>query len=677
MGFLQTLFGVEKRTYSASDDFWYTAVQALQPTAAGVTVDSESAMRSSAVAACVRVLSESVASLPLHVYKRLEDGGKERAPEHPLYDLLHNEPNDFMSAYQWVETAMVHLTLTGNHYSEKFLSGRGQVGALMPLLPANVTVERTDSGSVQYKHREANGTYRIIPRDRMLHIPGLGFDGLTGLSPIGYARESIGMALAGEEFGGRFYGAGLNAGSVVNLPEGVRWDDEQTEKFMDDLREKYAGLGKSHNAIALPAGMTVTPVGISPEDAQYIEGRRFQVEEIARIYRVPLHMVQSTTSSTTWGSGIEAMSLGFVKYTLRPWLSRIQQALDRSLMSPADRKTHFVEFLIADLLRGDQAAAASYYTLAITNGWMSRNEVRIIENMNPIEGGDEYLVPLNMGAAGDTGWNGNQDGGGDDDNERSAAPYVETHTTPMPVDRRANARTRHSIQRSYVRVFEDALTRVLRRERNDVLAAAKSLAGKRSVATLGDWLVEFYDKHAEFTSEQLRPAMTALAEAIGSEAMREIGREWEFNNDLEGWLVSYVEKFGRRYSGLQLAELLRLLDDSIESEADVVDAFTARFGEWEDPEQAARAATRARHETVQLGGGFARMAWTVAGVTTLVWVAAGSDVCPYCQAMDGRVVGIERAFVDEGGSVIDMTPTHSIGHPPLHSGCDCMIVPGS
>ena len=278
MGILKTLFGAETRTYNSADDFWYSPILAWSPTASGVKVDSQSAMRSAAVAACVRVLSESVASLPLHLYERLEDGGKERATRHWLYDLLHNNPNELMTAYQWLETVMVHLTLTGNHFSELSLGRTGRVTEMMPLWPGTVEVRTKKSGGVEYAVKEEIGKERIIPADRMLHIPGLGFDGMMGMSPITYARETIGMALAGEEFGARFYGTGMNPGHILALPEGQRFDDEQTQKFLDDLKEKYSGLGKSHKVLVLPTGMNVSQVGIPPEDAQYIESRRFQIE---------------------------------------------------------------------------------------------------------------------------------------------------------------------------------------------------------------------------------------------------------------------------------------------------------------------------------------------------------------------------------------------------------------
>lgn len=671
MGILESLFGAERRTYNSADDFWYMPVTAMTPTSSGVRFSDDGAMRSAAVAACVKVLSESVASLPLHVYKRLSNGGKERATQHYLYDLLHNQPNSFMSAYQWVEVAMVHLTLHGNHYSELFADSRGRVAAIQPLMPNLVEPRQTKNGGLEYAVRDGElATERIIPASRMLHIPGLGFNGLIGMSPISYARETIGMALAAEEFGARFFGHGMNPGHIMTMPEGHRFDDEQTQKFMEDLSEKYGGLGKSHKVLVLPAGMNVNNVGIPPEDAQYLETRRFQVEEIARIYRVPLHMINENTKTTSWGTGIESLTLGFVTYTLRPWLTRIEQVLDRKLLTQPERKSYFIEFLIADILRGDQLARSQYYTAAIQNGWMSRNEVRIIENMNPVEGGDEFLVPLNMTMALDEPQN-EPEGEPEEQPQRAAVPPVESR-----VEKRKILPSRYSIQKSYVRVLKDAIERVLRSEKKDVLAATKSLVSKKSAESLEDWLTDFYLDHAEFTANRMRPAMTALAEAVGIEAMREIGEEWQSNPSLDAWLVSYIDGFGRRYSQLQLAELLSLLQTTLDANGDVLGAFEGRFSEWEDDGGSARAYTRARNESVQLGGGFAKMAWAAAGVTTLMWVTNGSSTCPYCESMDGRIIEIHRDFLGDGDAINDMEFSHSIGHPPLHAGCDCMIVPG-
>jgi hypothetical protein len=477
----------------------------------------------------------------------------------------------------------------------------------------------------------------------------------------------------------------MNPGHILTLPEGQRFDDEQTQKFLDDLKEKYSGLGRSHKVLVLPTGMNVNQVGIPPEDAQYIESRRFQIEEIARIYRVPLHMIGETTKNTSWGTGIESMTLGFVTYTLRPWLTRIEQALEKKLLPESERSDYFVEFLIEDLLRGDQAARSQYYTLAIQNGWMSRNEVRVIENMNPVDGGNDFLVPLNMSVV------------GEEPKLPAPAPEPEPEEEPrskcqhLPtsvdtscksvVDKRGIGRSRQAIQKSYVGVLEDVYARLLRREKHDVMRGVEAIIGKRAQTELGQWLNDFYEKYASVSRRELRPALRALAEAVGSQAMLEVGSEFQFFDELSTFVEEYVDLAGRRYTGMQLAELMRLMDDVMteSGELAVIDAFEARFKEWElgTGVEGGRAATRARYEATRLGNAFAREAWKQAGHTTLWWAATGDKTCPMCDHLDGRMITGDEDFMGPGDSIGDFSPRTTVAHPPLHAGCDCIIVAGS
>ena len=399
MGILDRVF--EIRGYAATDDFWYAPIGAYAESKAGVRVGRETAMRVSAVYSCCRILAESIASLPVHLYRRLPGGGKERATDHPMYDLVHRAPNPQMSAYQWMETMVYHMVMTGNAYNEKATNNAQGVHAVYPWNPEQTKIERTAKGELRYELEETDGTKRVRSAPQMLHIPGMAWDGISGMSPISYARESIGLAVATEEFGARFYSNGTNMGTVYTMAEGVRLGPDEKDKLVEDLRAKHAGLSKAHSAILLPHGITASKVSIPPDDAQFIETRKMQVEEVARIFRIPLHMIQAETKSTSWGTGIESMSRGFVIYTLRPWLCRIEQVLNRSLLAEGEQREYFFEFLVDALLRGDQQARAEYFTAAIQNGWMSRNEVREIENKNPVDGGDEFLTPLNMGVAGE------------------------------------------------------------------------------------------------------------------------------------------------------------------------------------------------------------------------------------------------------------------------------------
>ena len=689
MGLLDRVFTLERRGWGNADDRWYSPIGSLSPSKAGVYVSDETAMRCATVYACVRVLAESIASLPVHLYERQSDGGRRRASEHWAYQLMHDEPHPHMSACQFFETLVIHMALTGNHFSFIDSKNSGEVGSLSPLNPRDVEILRGSKGQVAYKYTK-NGEVRIFPEAEILHAPGMAWDGVSGMSPISYARETIGLSIAAEEFGARLFSHGLNPGSIFTLPEGVRMDQEQTTKFIEDLISKHAGLGKSHSGLVLPAGMGVDKVGISPEDSQFLETRKFQKAEIASIFRVPLHLIQEHEKSTTWGTGIEHINLGFVQYTLRPWLVRIEQTLNRKLLHGADRQRYYFEFLVDAMLRGDQQARAEYFTAAIQNGWMSRNEVRQLENRNPVEGGDDFLVPLNMSVAGEPPPEPPAD---EPDEKKSECGCGHEHRAEPDPELDI---PRMSIQRSYRRVIRDAISRVMRRERNDIMSGAEKHLRKRaargelrSTKPFADFIDEFYESHREFTREAVTAAFTALAEAVGAEAMREIGREWEWNEDLERWVAEYIQAFADNYANQGRGQLLALLDE-LENEFDdiidtdvIYDGFSTRFDEWEFGMDGGRSRDDkiAQGESVRLGEGFARAAFFAAGVAALVWRATGSETCPYCMALNGRSVGANEFFLLAGanfqpaGAESPLRPGTNIGHPPAHAACDCIVVP--
>ena len=367
---------------------------------AGKNVTERSAMQMTAVYSCVRVLSEAVASLPLHVYKYRSDGGKEKAIDHTLYRLLHDEPNPEMTSFVFRETLMTHLLLWGNAYAQVIRNGKGEVIALDPLMPNRMQVNRNEKGQLYYQYTTSSddaptmegSTVVLMPED-VLHIPGLGFDGLVGYSPIAMAKNAIGLAMATEEYGAKFFANGAAPSGVLEHPG--------TLKNPDKVRESWnATFGGSHNAnkvAVLEEGMKYTPISISPEQAQFLETRKFQINEIARIFRVPPHMVGDLEKSSF--SNIEQQSLEFVKYTLDPWVIRWEQSLQRTLLSSEDKKEYFFKFNLEGLLRGDYASRMSGYATARQNGWMSANDIRELENLDRIPaelGGDLYLINGNM-----------------------------------------------------------------------------------------------------------------------------------------------------------------------------------------------------------------------------------------------------------------------------------------
>ena len=398
MGILSGLFrsrdAPTNRTSGSAYSFF------MGSSASGKRVNERSAMQMTAVYSCVRILSEAIASLPLNIYHYNETGGKEKALEHPLYHLLHDEPNPEMTSFIFRETLMTHLLLWGNAYAQIIRNGKGEIVALYPLMPDRMEVERDDKGQLYYQYSTSSddaptmkGTTVILDPSDVLHVPGLGFDGLVGYSPIAMAKNAIGLAIAAEEYGSKFYANGAAPSGVLEHPGTLK----DPSKVRDSWNAAFGGSSNSHKVAVLEEGLKYTPISISPNEAQFLETRKFQIDEIARIFRVPPHMVGDLEKSSF--SNIEQQSLEFVKYTLDPWVIRWEQALYRALLSEDEKKDYFFKFNVEGLLRGDYASRMNGYATARQNGWMSANDIRELEDLDRIPaelGGDLYLVNGNM-----------------------------------------------------------------------------------------------------------------------------------------------------------------------------------------------------------------------------------------------------------------------------------------
>ena len=374
----------------------------------GKAVNERTAMQMTAVYACVRVLSEAVAGLPLHVYRYREDGSKEKALKHPLYRLLHDEPNPEMSSFNFRETLMGHLLLYGNAYAQIIRNGRGEVMGLYPLMPAKMTVDRDSVGNLYYLYSrgsddapEAGENGQVyLPPDQVLHIPGLGYDGIVGYSPIAMAKNAVGLGIATEEYGAKFFANDASPSGILEHPGVLKNPDKVRESW----NKLFRGSVNSHQIAVLEEGLKYQPIGISPDQAQFLETRKFQLNEIDRIFRVPPHMVGDLEKSSF--SNIEQQSLEFVKYTLEPWLMRWEQAMGRRLFTDSEKESYFIRFNVEGLLRGDYESRMNGYAVARQNGWMSANDIRELENLDRIPaelGGDLYLVNGSMTKLADAG----------------------------------------------------------------------------------------------------------------------------------------------------------------------------------------------------------------------------------------------------------------------------------
>lgn len=355
----------------------------------GKVVTADKAIQLSAVWACVRLLSESISTLPLKIYVRQPDGSRKAATDHPAYSVLCRRPNSEMTPSRFMLMVVASICLRGNAFIEKkFIANR--LVSLVPLLPQNMVVKRLTTGALEYKYTE-NGNERVIPVKNIMHIRGFGLDGVCGMMPMKTGRDVIGAAMAVEESAAKIFEQGLQSSGFLSAENAL--SDDQRER----LRGYMAAFTGSKNAgkiMVLEGGLKYQGVTMNPEDAQMLESRSFSIEEICRWFRVPPFMVGHTTKQSSWASSLEGMNLQFLTHTLRPLLVNIEQEIGQCLLDSDDDV--FAEFSVEGLLRADSAGRAAYYTSALQNGWMSRNDVRRLENMPPIEGGDIYTVQLNL-----------------------------------------------------------------------------------------------------------------------------------------------------------------------------------------------------------------------------------------------------------------------------------------
>ena len=365
---------------------------------AGERVDEKSAMQIATVYACVRLLAETVAGLPLHLYRYSgeNNGAKELALDHPLYKLLYRQPNPEMTSFSFRETLMTHLLLYGNAYSQIIRDGKNNVLALYPLLPENVEVDRNPKGEIYYVYHAytdevpgENNKDIIFRRDEIFHVPGLGFNGLVGFSPIAMMKNALGTTIAVEKYGSAFFKNGAQPSGVLEHPGVLK----NPERIRENWANVYGGAGNAHKVAVLEEGMQYKAISLPPEDSQFLSTRQFGVNEICRIFRVPPHMVQDLEHATF--SNIEHQSIDFVVHTLTPWLVRFEQAIVKDLLVETEQDAYFPRFNVDGLLRGDYASRMRGYSTAISNGIMSPNDCRSLENMDPIpaeKGGDDYYL---------------------------------------------------------------------------------------------------------------------------------------------------------------------------------------------------------------------------------------------------------------------------------------------
>jgi len=626
-------------------------------TNAGVSVTQTGSLKNTAVFACVRILAETIASLPLNIYEKRPDGGKSNADGHYLQEILHDLTNPETTSFEFRETMMGHLALWGNAYAEIQRTKSGRVMALWQLRPDRMSVERKN-GMIVYKYLLPDGTTPHFSPGQIMHLRGLSHDGLVGYSPIALARQAVGLALATEEFGGRFFRNGARPGMVLEHPGLL--GEEALERLRDSVYSHHQGLSNAHRLMILEEGMKLETIGIPPNDAQFLETRKFQLSEIARIFRVPPHMLADLERATF--SNIEQQNIDFVVHTIRPWLVRWEQAIRRDLFAPNERKRYFAEFVVDGLLRGDVESRYNAYATARQNGWMSANDIRRLENMNPVDGGDVYLIPLNMIPATDAGSTKPQQ---NDGNRAVRDNFIEKRGKSAAILRQKKIK-------SFEGVFLDTISRVFRREINDVRGATKKHLQKRGADSFRKWLEDYYNAHRDVWKSSIMPIWRTYAAQIGDSVAAELENEV---GDVGSFLDDYAGALASRMTNESKLQLLRLLDDAIAQNEDAARAVNERLDGWSET----RSEITAHDETFRAGNAFAKAFYISVGIEYMRWYNIGGS-CPYCRALNGKIVGINSVFLSANqpwqpdGTDRPMSIRHDVGHAPAHKGCDCVTL---
>jgi HK97 family phage portal protein len=563
-----------------------------------------------------------------------------------------------MSAFTFFETGQGHLGAWGNFFAEIEWGANGNAKALWPLRPDATYPERVNNRIVY--RTVIGGQGYVLPRRRVLHIPGLGYDGIVGYNPIYLARQTIGLSAGAEKYGAKFFANNARPGGYLKHPG--KLSDEAQKRLVKSWEDRHSGLDNVNRLAVLEEGMEFQTVGVPPQDAQMLQTRKFQVAEIARWYRMPLHKIQELERATY--SNIEQQSIEFVTDTMLPWFRRWESAMHTQLLTPKERQRYFAEFLVEGLLRGDTKTRYDAYAVARQWGWLSANDIREKENQNllPDEQGDIYLVPMNMVPASSVSTKVATEMAR---NRQIGAEESRAQDDAGPVQRMKLAAT-------FKRLFEDAGTRIVRREKADILRQARKML-ERSEENFDYWLEEFYREAPGWMVPIFMPVLLTLADAVQAQAAAEIGALAKMTPELEDWMRGYAEIWASNYAAGSLGQLRDVIKTALEEGGNVLEDIETRLDEWEER----RPAKVASKETVEASNVVAKFVFAAAGITYYRWVNTGDDVCPYCQELHGRIVGSDKPFVSKEENLASEDGVMRIRKPaftpPLHAGCVCQI----
>jgi len=665
----------ERQSPGPLDDFWY------ESTTGGLgdgDVSPHTALNSTPVWAAVNLISGTIGSLPLVLYREMENGGKERATDLSLFDLLRWQPNGFQTAVELMEMGQGHLCLRGNAFFRLETNRADELIAIVPLHPDKMKLKLLDGGVIEYHYQQSIGTPRVFSAEEIMHVKGMSSDGLIGYSPITIGAGTIALSQAAERYGSRFFNNSATPSGILSHPGKLK---PEARSNIKQSWQAAHGAGKQHSVALLEEGLAWTAMSVSPEEAQFLETRKFQAEEVARLFNVPPHLLMLLDRSTF--SNVVEQNKAFAVNCIRPWAIRWEQAIRKSILERFGDRSLSTEFEMDALLRPDTMARAQANQILLQNGALSIDEWRSRENMNPLDdrAGEVHWMPLNIAPVSVA-----EAGPSEEDAARQLrselrSQHVEVDDTFGLCELRSLS-NRRKIAEATRPLIEDASQRLLKREVKAVQRMMKKqLSGLpdgrelRGTDGLFTELDEFY--HGDFMeviAEALLPVVRSYAREIYTQAALEVGYPPEFTPDLEEFIRGYVAVASVQHAKTSRQELQSLISNLDFTE--LVNGLDVKLAEWLDN----RAARMAKRQTTEGNGAFSKFAYVAGGVVSLRWVTAGSATCPFCKKLNGRSVLGSETFLQAGTALESdegkLRVARNVNHPPAHPGCDCFISPG-
>lgn len=655
------------------------------PSASGSNVSEQTAMTVAAWFDGVRQISQDVASEPKALYRKLDDKNREKYLDHPLYDVFHCTANPEMTSFNFVEALQNHALNHGNGYAEQVRNRRGQVVELWPLTPLRTKPARDENGVLYYQHLDIGGKIYKIPANRMFHLPGFGFDGRIGYSPITLARESLGLTLSQERFASNFFGQGTNLGGVFTMQDTMKQD--AFKAFKEDFYKKFSGVGNTHKALILEKGMTWEPLEIHLADQEFLNTRIFSIDEIARWLNIPAHKIKEHSHSTF--SNVEELERTYATSTIFPWNVRWEQNILKQLLDASHEL--FIEFSMDGLLRGDIVKRYTAYNTGRNCGFLSANDIRRKENMNTIdeEWADQYYWPLNMYPSStvmdkssqetttntllDDKIDGKNTGAEDKTSINTEKKCIHDHKIEERSSKTVTNRRR--IAQSYKPVFERILKKRLEKDSKNIKMMAEQAFSSRSYDSFKDQLYIYFKKNRK----EIKSSFDAVFNSLGNELLKVAAEE--VNVVPEEFLVDfnkYVDEFSKNETSSYIinlrSRLLHSLKVAIEENKDPLVAVNNKMDDLEITQPQ----VISDRSIIDSENGFSQFVFFAAGYKT-VWRNSGNESCPYCRSLEGKVVGSSNYFMKAGDLLNPTGADHPLlissntKHPSLHAGCDCYI----